>query len=60
MFQLAKSHLTLNGAVSNLSFPKQSCQKTNPVVVEKMVLCFGHTHHKNKILVKNLCNFGWK
>ena len=36
MFQLATSYLTLTDAVSNFSFLKQPCQKTYPVVVEKM------------------------
>ncbi len=40
MFQLATSYLTLTDAVIRFSFLKQPCQKTHPVVMEKMLICF--------------------
>ena len=39
MFQLA-SYLSLTGAVSSVSFLKQSCWETHPVVMEKSLISF--------------------
>ena len=47
MFQLATRYFTLSDAVSSFSFLKQTCLKTYPVVVEKMLLCY----RKVKLLV---------
>ncbi len=56
MIQLATSYLTLTDAVSSFSFLKQPCQKTHPVVMEKMSISFRRVKLLAFIGVKKILN----